>query len=102
MRAPALSSLGGRPPLWREARIGLEAAALLRAYAPSLWSRVKLCTAERPERDVFGDIPVVDYTGGRFEWPVILGVRPESQAGLARRLQDGGCTVIRWDDCIAA
>jgi triacylglycerol lipase len=30
MRAPALSSLGARPPLWREARIGLEAAALLR------------------------------------------------------------------------
>src|SRR5262245_21770088 len=30
MRAPALSSLGDRPPLWREARIGLEAAALLR------------------------------------------------------------------------
>jgi|SRR5215211_6489667 len=30
MRAPALSPLGARPPLWREARIGLEAAALLR------------------------------------------------------------------------
>jgi triacylglycerol lipase len=30
MRAPALSSLGVRPPLWREARIGLEAAALVR------------------------------------------------------------------------
>jgi pimeloyl-ACP methyl ester carboxylesterase len=30
MRAPALSSLGARPPLWREARIGLEAAALVR------------------------------------------------------------------------
>jgi pimeloyl-ACP methyl ester carboxylesterase len=30
MRAPALSSLGTRPPLWREARIGLEAAALVR------------------------------------------------------------------------
>jgi pimeloyl-ACP methyl ester carboxylesterase len=30
MRGPALSSLGTRPPLWREARIGLEAAALLR------------------------------------------------------------------------
>jgi pimeloyl-ACP methyl ester carboxylesterase len=30
MRAPSLSSLDGRPPLWREARIGLEAAALLR------------------------------------------------------------------------
>jgi triacylglycerol lipase len=30
MRGPAISSLGGRPPLWREARIGLEAAALVR------------------------------------------------------------------------
>ena len=30
MRAPALSSVGARPPLWREARIGLEAAALMR------------------------------------------------------------------------
>jgi pimeloyl-ACP methyl ester carboxylesterase len=30
MRAPALSSLRARPPLWREARIGLEAAALVR------------------------------------------------------------------------
>jgi triacylglycerol lipase len=30
MRAPGLISLGERPPLWREARIGLEAAALLR------------------------------------------------------------------------
>ncbi|MEA2406496.1 MAG: triacylglycerol lipase [Thermoleophilaceae bacterium] len=30
MRPPILSSLGVRPPLWREARIGLEAAALVR------------------------------------------------------------------------
>jgi len=30
MRATGLISLGARPPLWREARIGLEAAALLR------------------------------------------------------------------------
>jgi pimeloyl-ACP methyl ester carboxylesterase len=30
MRAPGLTSLGVRPPLWREARIGLEAASLLR------------------------------------------------------------------------
>ena len=30
MRGPNLTTLGVRPPLWREARIGLEAAALLR------------------------------------------------------------------------
>jgi pimeloyl-ACP methyl ester carboxylesterase len=29
MRGPSLSSVGTRPPLWREARIGLEAAALV-------------------------------------------------------------------------
>jgi triacylglycerol lipase len=31
MRAPAPSSSATRPPLWREARVGLEAAALLRS-----------------------------------------------------------------------
>jgi triacylglycerol lipase len=30
MRGPSLSSVGVRPPLWREARIGLEAATLVR------------------------------------------------------------------------
>ena len=30
MRALGLIPLGDRPPLWREARVGLEAAALLR------------------------------------------------------------------------
>ena len=30
MRGPSLSSFGVGPPLWREARIGLEAAALVR------------------------------------------------------------------------
>ena len=30
MRGPSLSLVGTRPPLWREARIGLEAAALVR------------------------------------------------------------------------
>jgi SAM-dependent methyltransferase len=79
-----------------------EAAALLRAYAPALWSRVKLCAVDGPEGDVFAGVPVVDYTDGRFEWPVVLGVRPEAQAGVARRLEDNGCSVIRWDDRIAA
>ena len=30
MRGPSLSTFGARPPLWREARIGLEAASLVR------------------------------------------------------------------------
>jgi hypothetical protein len=29
-KVPAFSSFGARPPLWREARVGLEAAVLLR------------------------------------------------------------------------
>ena len=30
MKGPSLIPRGSRPPLWREARVGLEAAALLR------------------------------------------------------------------------
>lgn len=79
-----------------------EAAALLRAYAPETWRRVKMCVVDHPEQRVFGDVPVIDYTGGRVEWPVLVGVRPDAQGTVARRLQAAGCSVIRWDHLIAA
>jgi SAM-dependent methyltransferase len=79
-----------------------EAAALLRAYAPEVWSRVNVCIADDPEQPVFGDLPVIDYTSSRLGGPVLLGVRPAAQAALARRLLETGCSVVRWDDRIAA
>ena len=79
-----------------------EAAALIRAYAPDTWRRVKVCAVDNPEQRVFGEIPVVDYTGGRLEWPVLVAVRPDAQSAVAGRLRAAGCSVIRWDDHIAA
>jgi len=78
-----------------------ETAALLRTYAPEVWSRVKMCLADGPEQPTFGDVPVIDYAGDAVEWPVLLGVRPAAQPALARRLVDSGCSVVRWDDLIA-
>jgi hypothetical protein len=89
--APALACFG----------IG-EAAALIRAYAPDTWRRVRVCAVDSPEQRVFGEIPVIDYTGGRMEWPVLVAVRPDVQGRVAERLGAAGCTVIRWDDHIAA
>ena len=79
-----------------------EAAGLLRAYAPDTWKRVKVCVVDSPEQRVFGEVPVIDYTGGRLDCPVLIGVRPDSQGAVAQRLRAAGCAVIRWDSCIAA
>jgi SAM-dependent methyltransferase len=79
-----------------------EAAALIRAYAPETWRRVKVCAVDNPEQRRFGEIPVIDYTGGRLEWPVLVAVRPDAQGTVAERLRAAGCSVIRWDDHIGA
>ena len=79
-----------------------EAAGLLRAYTPGIWSRVELCVADRPERRTFGDVRVAEYGGGRLDAPVLLAVRPDAQDSVARRLEGSGCSVIRWDDRIGA
>jgi SAM-dependent methyltransferase len=79
-----------------------EAAALLRAYAPAVWRRVKVCVVDDAEQQAFGDVPVIDYRGGALEWPVLLAVKPDAQRPVAERLAKAGCSVIRWDDCIAA
>jgi SAM-dependent methyltransferase len=78
-----------------------EAAALLRAYAPAVWRRVTMCLVDGPEETTFGDVPVVNCGHGGVRSPVLLGIRPEGQPGVAQRLLDAGCSVIRWDDRIA-
>ena len=80
-----------------------EAAALLRAYAPEVWRRVAVCLVDAPEEATFGDVPVIDCVHRRgVDDPVLLGVRPEGQPAVAQRLLGAGCSVIRWDDRIAA
>lgn len=96
-----LLDLSGAAPSLACFGIG-EAAALLRAYAPEMWRRVKVCVADNPETRGFGGVPVIDYTGGGIDWPVLIGVRPDVQGAVSERLGAAGCSVIRWDHLIAA
>lgn len=80
-----------------------EAAGLLRAYAPATWLRVTACMADAPEQSTFGELPVMEYAAApAAAGPVLLGVRPASQAAVAARIEKDGHRVIRWDDLIPA
>lgn len=76
-----------------------EAAALLRAYAPSAWSRVNACFVDTPQDTSFGDLAI----HGMQHAPrtLLLGVRPQSQHAVSQRLESAGHRVIRWDDIVA-
>ena len=77
-----------------------EVAGLLRAYTPRLWSRIRHCIADAPERESFGGTPVVDYSGVSQRGTILLGTSPMTQPQVARRLADDGWHVIRWDDLV--
>lgn len=79
-----------------------EAANLIATYAPGVWQKITVCTADEVWKDTFRSKPVVPYselnsTGVRA---VLLGVRPASQPPIADRLEKSGYIVIRWDDLI--
>jgi hypothetical protein len=75
-----------------------EAAALLRAYCPRTWARIDVCVVDEPRSATFFEKPVrrIDGSGG----PILLGVRPQAQAGLSGRLASGGYESVRWDDLV--
>jgi hypothetical protein len=79
-----------------------EAADLLRAYAPRVWSKVALVTCDGGGNSYAG-LPVIDY---RLLSPnplheVILAVRASIQPSLAERLSADGHRVVRWDDLLS-
>jgi SAM-dependent methyltransferase len=79
-----------------------EAATMLRAYAPSSWSKVKRCTADVVVRDHLGDVPVVEYKHLRkcHGGLLLLAVNSTSQRHLAARLAADGWRVITWVDLV--
>lgn len=76
-----------------------EAAGLLRAYAPRVWSRVVRCAVDAPDTDRFGDLAVVDAQSLKPSL-ILLAVRPAVQGALAAKLQARGHEVVRWDDVV--
>lgn len=78
-----------------------ENAQLLRAYAPRTWKRVGGLLAD--ESGFFDGRPITTYKSTKLEAgsKVLLTVRPDVQADLARRIESDGVNVIRWDDLMA-
>jgi SAM-dependent methyltransferase len=80
-----------------------EAAALLRAYAPQLWSRVEALVVDQPPLPNWLDKQVVatDSLRPSPQRTLVLAVHPRSQGRIAARLTAEGFNVIRWDQVIA-
>jgi hypothetical protein len=79
-----------------------EAAALLRAYAPLSWSKVRCCTADVVPVSTFFGLPVTVYgqLSRNVGLPLLLAVQPGAQTKLGSRLAADGWRVIAWDDLV--
>jgi hypothetical protein len=87
-----------------------EAAGLLRAYAPRVWSSVRACTADDvpavasakagESRDTFGDLPLVPLDSVASHETVLVGVRPIDQPRVAARLAARFPRVVTWYDLV--
>jgi SAM-dependent methyltransferase len=77
-----------------------EAAGLLRAYGPQSWSRVRACTADVIPHLQFGDLPLVPLDRLGPDTAVLVGVRPQLQNVIAKRLRTRFANVTTWYDLI--
>jgi SAM-dependent methyltransferase len=77
-----------------------EAAGLLRAYAPRVWSSVRACTLDDAAAGSFGDLPIIPLDAVRADETILLGVRPSDQPRLAERLGARFRHVVTWYDFI--
>jgi SAM-dependent methyltransferase len=81
-----------------------EATRMLHAYARATSRSIQGYVVDGPNTSQFAGLPLLDYTAlDRTQRPqVLLGVRPQVQPHLARRLQEDGMDAIRWDDLVPA
>src|SRR5688500_18604332 len=95
MRAQAFSPLGVRPPLWREARIGLEAATLFRD--PIFRGDGMVDGRGRPVMLVPGFLAGDGSLGLMAGWLKRAGYRP-SKAGIGSNVNCAGVVLPRLEE----
>jgi SAM-dependent methyltransferase len=78
-----------------------EAAALLRAYAPTCWERVTAFTADYIDQPGWTDRSAVPLDSIDAATPILVGVRPADQERVASRLRDRFAHVVTWYDLVA-
>jgi SAM-dependent methyltransferase len=78
-----------------------ETAGLLRAYAPQTWQHVRAITADDVGGSTaFGTLPVVPLGQLPRNEPLLLGVRPQDQPAVAKRLSSRAAEIITWYDLV--
>jgi SAM-dependent methyltransferase len=77
-----------------------EAAGLLRAYAPRVWSSVRACTVDGDSQGLFGDLPLIPLESVPPGETVLVGVRPADQPRVAERLAARFARVVTWYDLV--
>ncbi len=79
-----------------------ETAALLRTYAPFIWSRTQMLLVDETAGARELGRPVTAYRSAALSrhMPLLLATHPRSQAHLAERLAVGHDCVVRFDDVI--
>jgi hypothetical protein len=79
-----------------------EAAGLLRAYAPAVWTRVRVCATDTGGGTgvTFGDRPHVRLDAVASASTVLVGVRPQDQPAIASRLRSRFANVVTWYDLV--
>lgn len=80
-----------------------EAAALVRAYAPTAWSRLERLFIDGDQFARGLGKPVERYPGAiaANDMALLIATHPRSQPAVAARLHGDGFNVIRWDHLIA-
>ena len=86
-----------------------EAAGLLRAYAPRVWSSVRACTVDGlpaaaakagESHGTFGELPLVPLDSVPPGDTLLVGVSPADQPQVARRLAARFTRVVTWYDLV--
>src|SRR4029450_3534599 len=98
MRPSSLIPVGGRPPLWREARIGLEAAALLRD--PIFRGDGMAARRGRPVLLIPGFLAGDGSLPPMARWLKRAGYRP-SRAGIVSNVNCAGALMPRLVKALA-
>jgi SAM-dependent methyltransferase len=75
-----------------------EAAGLLRAYAPGVWSRVTTLTADVPPGPAFADLPFEPPDRLPPDTALLVAVAPAAQRDVAERLRRRFAAVVTWED----
>jgi hypothetical protein len=77
-----------------------ETAALLRAYAPAVWTAVTACVTDDEIESPFEGVPARRLADLSADDQILLAVRPADQPAVAERLRTSFRRIVTWYDLV--